>query len=107
MRAYCDLLAATTGGDYAVASEHAHSNCVLIARKEFLREGVWHTHIDDEKFFDLFEAFVHTGAQFTAQDYCAPTPAWAVYNAAAIDGGFDPAETRVAGKGKGAVVHGC
>ena len=33
-------------GEYAIASEHAHSCCVLAASTKFRRDDVWHTWID-------------------------------------------------------------
>jgi hypothetical protein len=46
--ALCDAVGVTRDGvSYALASEHEHSNCVLLARKDrFLRDGVWHTWCD-------------------------------------------------------------
>jgi len=77
------------GDHYELACEHAHSNIVLIANKRFKLEGRWHTWIDYEKFHEL----VRSGKDFSALDYVAPTPEWAVYGAA--EQGFDPKETRV------------
>ncbi len=88
---YCRRLAEASEGEYTIASEHAHSNCVLLARRRFCRDGVWHTWIDYDKFHDLYAS----GEPFTSDDYVAPTPEWAVYTPGAVDGGFDPAETRV------------
>lgn len=82
------------GGSYGVASEHAHSNSVLLARSDFCVRGVWHTWIDYERFADLALA----GGPVVATDYMAPTPAWAQFNEHAIDGGFDPGETRHASR---------
>ena len=84
MRAYCKAMAAELGEGYELASEHAHSNIVLIARTEFKRAGVWHTWID----YDQFTALANSGAPFGAEDYCAPTPAWATYREDALDGGW-------------------
>lgn len=62
---------------------------MLLARRDrYFHGGAWHTWIDYEKFQDLVEA----GAPFTAQDYVARTPDWAV--AGSEEAGFDPAETR-------------
>eukprot|EP00983_Pelagomonas_calceolata_P033151 1038024-Pelagomonas_calceolata.AAC.1 len=37
-------------GEYALACEHAHSCCVVLARPDrFLRDGRWHTWIDYHK----------------------------------------------------------
>ncbi len=45
--------------DYEVASEHEHSNCVLVAHKKFRdpQTGGWRTWIDYERFHQLSEAF--------------------------------------------------
>ena len=39
-----------TAGSYAVACEHQHSCCVLIAHTRYRRNGQWCTHIDYDKF---------------------------------------------------------
>lgn len=97
-------------GDYGLACEHAHSCCVLLARRDrYFRDGAWHTWIDYEKFQDLVAA----GKPFTAEDYVAQTPAWAV--AGSEEAGFDPAETRfkkerrhgAKGEGSSGDVGGC
>jgi hypothetical protein len=50
--------------------------------------------------YDKFQAVVHQkdAAPFTAQDYMAPTPTWAVYGAK--ERGFDPLQDRTKTKGK-------
>jgi len=75
--------------NYAFACEHQHSNIVLLANKKFYVDGRWHTWIDYEKFHDM----VASGVSFSAKEYMAETPRWAVYGAE--EAGFDPAETRV------------
>ncbi|KAG6943734.1 hypothetical protein JG688_00017458 [Phytophthora aleatoria] len=90
-------------GDYALASEHAHSNCVLIAWKKICRDGVWHTWIDDERFHELIAKYYEDGTPFTADDYTAPTPYWAVYDTK--EQGFDPVETRFRRTKDGKVVE--
>lgn len=38
-------------GRYGVACEHAHSCCILLARRaRFFRHGTWHTWIDYDRF---------------------------------------------------------
>eukprot|EP00965_Chrysotila_dentata_P196590 6177680-Pleurochrysis_carterae.AAC.1 len=59
-----------------IASEHAHSNCVLISQSRFKIDGVWHTWIDYDRFTELYAR----GEPFGALDYAKPTPTWAVYN---------------------------
>ena len=84
-----------TGGtpkdaEYGLACEHAHSCCILLARKDpYLKDGKWHTWIDYDKFQDL----VASGKPFTSDEYMLPTPAWSVWGAP--EGGFDPGERRV------------
>lgn len=55
---------AAAAPDYAIASEHEHSCCVLIAHKKFLKEIIseqgekktaWFTWLDFDKFFEVEE----------------------------------------------------
>lgn len=85
---FCQKLVAKLGPDYELACEHAHSCSILIAHTSFKIDGVWYTHIDYDKFFEL----VKSGKPFTSLDFIAKTPDWAVFGAA--EGGFDPEETR-------------
>lgn len=78
--------------DYEVASEHAHSNCVLIAQKKFKVNDVWHTWIDYPKFHQLLKTYEDTAQVFQSSDYMAPTPSWAMFGCQ--EQGFDPKETR-------------
>jgi len=95
----CAVSNALVGSEvYAAACEHAHSVCVLLAHRKFLRDGHWHTWIDYPKFFEL-AAREGEGAAFTSMDYVARTPDWAVFGADAR--GFDPGEVRHPGKHKG------
>ncbi len=49
---------------------------------------------------------IESGEEFTAMDYMAETPAWAVYGAR--ERGFDPVETRWSRKDKAAKdLSGC
>lgn len=80
---------------YEIASEHEHSNCLLLANTKFKIDGQWHTWIDYEKFHELVES----GEPFEALDYVAPTPHWAVFGAK--ERGFDPEEVRWSRKNKG------
>ena len=48
-----ELNSRLSGGAYDIASEHEHSNCVLIAHKKFHMNNTWHTWIDYKKFQDL------------------------------------------------------
>jgi tRNA wybutosine-synthesizing protein 1 len=83
---------ARRGLEYGIAAEHAHSCCVLLASKRFLIDGRWNTIIDYEKFFKLLEG----GGNFAPEDYCKPTPEWALWG----NGGFDPRDERVDRKGR-------
>ncbi|KAG8527493.1 uncharacterized protein KY384_007645 [Bacidia gigantensis] len=81
------------GLDYGIAAEHAHSCCALIASRRFFVEGKWHTLIDYEKFFELWQK----GRKFSPEDYMGPpTPEWANWG----NGGFDPRDQRVDRKGR-------
>lgn len=87
--AFGEAICGASGGRYALACEHAHSCCILLARVDrFLIDGIWHTWIDYARFQEL----VAQGQPFTAADYMAPTPLWAVYGAP--EAGFDPKEER-------------
>ncbi|XP_027149565.1 S-adenosyl-L-methionine-dependent tRNA 4-demethylwyosine synthase [Coffea eugenioides] len=89
VKEFSEALCRRSNGEYAVACEHVHSCCVLLAKVEkFKVDGQWYTWIDYEKFHDL----VASGKSFTSNDYMAPTPSWAVYGAE--EGGFDPEQTR-------------
>jgi tRNA wybutosine-synthesizing protein 1 len=83
---------ARRGLEYGIAAEHAHSCCVLLASKRFLIDGRWNTIIDYDKFFKLLEG----GGDFAPEDYCKPTPEWALWG----NGGFDPRDERVDRKGR-------
>ncbi|KAK3758165.1 hypothetical protein RRG08_060822 [Elysia crispata] len=80
--------------DYGLASEHEHSNCLLLAHNKFKRDGHWWTWIDYPKFHELWHKYDKSEGKetFSSSDYMAPTPHWAVFGAA--EQGFDPAETR-------------
>ncbi|XP_069694993.1 S-adenosyl-L-methionine-dependent tRNA 4-demethylwyosine synthase TYW1-like [Periplaneta americana] len=80
--------------NYEIASEHEHSNCVLIAHKKFQVDGEWWTWIDYDKFQELVKQYYETGGKstFTAEDYMCKTPRWAVYGS--TERGFDPVEKR-------------
>ena len=62
-------------------------------KKDFLSiNNEWYTFIDYERFHDLYNEYLRSGAQFTSMDYIAKTPSWALFGAQ--EGGFDPADTR-------------
>eukprot|EP00998_Keelungia_sp_KM082_P011605 NODE_7880_length_573_cov_33.878924_g7857_i0.p1 GENE.NODE_7880_length_573_cov_33.878924_g7857_i0~~NODE_7880_length_573_cov_33.878924_g7857_i0.p1 ORF type:complete len:166 (+),score=46.72 NODE_7880_length_573_cov_33.878924_g7857_i0:37-498(+) len=96
-----DLVQQPELADYALACEHEHSCCILIAHKKFFINDTWHTWIDYDKFHEL----VRSGKPFTSMDYVAPTASWATYNAP--EHGFDPRETRWRRKTKEPLTGGC
>jgi hypothetical protein len=77
---------------YEMASEHEHSCCVLISDTKLKKDGKWHTWIDYPKFNQLVTEFYETGKTFSAEDYGAETPEWAVYGAK--ERGFNPSEMK-------------
>eukprot|EP01062_Namystynia_karyoxenos_P016376 TRINITY_DN15977_c0_g1_i2.p1 TRINITY_DN15977_c0_g1~~TRINITY_DN15977_c0_g1_i2.p1 ORF type:complete len:702 (+),score=285.05 TRINITY_DN15977_c0_g1_i2:81-2108(+) len=86
---FCEELSRACGDQYAIACEHEHSCCILIAHTRFRKAGSWHTWID----FDRFGELVGAGRRdFTSDDYLVETPDWAQYGNAAR--GFDPDEKR-------------
>lgn len=103
VRNFCAALCEKVAGEYGLAAEHAHSNCVLLAKKKFNIDGQWHTWIDYEKFHALIAKYYEDGTTFTAEDYMAATPSWAVYDAK--EAGFDPVETRFRRTKDGKVVE--
>lgn len=85
--------------NYEISCEHEHSNCVLLSHVKFKSDdGGWNTWIDYPRFHQLVRQYRETGQMFTAADYMAPTPAWAVFGSK--ERGFDPAETRFHRKNK-------
>ncbi|KAI5963165.1 YPO7 [Candida pseudojiufengensis] len=76
------------GLTYDIAAEHAHSCCILVADLKFKINGIWNTHIDYPKFFELLES----GNDFVDIDYIKPTPEWAIWGS--DEAGFNPEDTR-------------
>ncbi|VDI07684.1 Hypothetical predicted protein [Mytilus galloprovincialis] len=58
----------------------------------FKVDGEWWTWIDYPKFHQLVKGFNESQKAFSAEDYMAKTPPWAVFGAK--EQGFDPVETR-------------
>lgn len=87
--ALTQVLAKRGIGKYALASEHKHSCSILIAEERYRVDGAWHTWIDYGKYADLA---LSGRTDFTAEEYWAPTPEWAVYGA--DEKGFDPQQVR-------------
>lgn len=79
---------------YEIASEHEHSNCVLIANTKFKEGKSWNTWIDYDKYHDLLSRYELSGGKetFTSTDYMAPLPDWATFGS--NERGFDPEEKR-------------
>ena len=80
------------GGEYEIACEHEHSNCVLVAHKKFKVDGEWRTWINYAEFHRLVRNYNECGVNFSAMDYAVKTPDWAVFGSK--ERGFDPVETR-------------
>ncbi|MBN3308352.1 TYW1 synthase, partial [Amia calva] len=93
--------------EYEIASEHEHSNCLLVAHTKFKVDGEWRTWIDYERFQELIEEYRESGGgrSFSALDYMAKTPDWALFGAK--ERGFDPADTRFQRKNKTKDISGC
>ncbi|KAJ3106970.1 S-adenosyl-L-methionine-dependent tRNA 4-demethylwyosine synthase [Phlyctochytrium planicorne] len=98
-RAICDRM----GGQYGLACEHAHSCCVLLANEKFRVDGKWMTWIDYPKFHALTRRYREEGITFSAEDYWAETPQWAVFGAA--EEGFNPVDTRYRKNKEGKTVE--
>jgi wyosine [tRNA(Phe)-imidazoG37] synthetase (radical SAM superfamily)/flavodoxin len=92
VRLFAQKLCSYLSDEYDLACEHVHSCCILIAHKSLHVDGKWRTWIDYERFQQLVHEFYRTGKPFSAVDYSAETPSWAVFGAK--EEGFDPAETR-------------
>lgn len=93
--------------DYEIACEHEHSNCLLLAHHKFKVDGEWWTWIDYERFQKLILEYEESGGtkSFSAMDYMAKTPSWAIFGAR--ERGFDPSDTRFQRKNKTKDISGC
>ncbi|KAH0517298.1 S-adenosyl-L-methionine-dependent tRNA 4-demethylwyosine synthase [Microtus ochrogaster] len=93
--------------DYEIACEHEHSNCLLIGHKKFKVSGEWWTWIDYSRFRELVLRYEESGGAktFSASDYMARTPRWALFGAR--ERGFDPKDTRYQRKNKAKDISGC
>lgn len=92
VRNYATHICDAMGGDYGIAAEHRHSCCMLLAKMKFKIEGVWNTWIDYERYHELIKVYYESGKAFSAEDYMAPTPYWALHGAK--EEGFSPFEKR-------------
>ena len=74
---------------------------------QFFKNGEWWTWIDYKRFHKLINAYTESNgkATFTAEDYMAKTPHWAVFGAS--EQGFDPEEVRHYRKKKSKDIGGC
>ena len=88
--AFGQALADATDGRYELACAHAHSCCILLAKKEFKIDGVWHTWIDYPRFNELITRYHESNGRetFSTMDYIAPTAPWAVFGAPEAGGCF-------------------
>ncbi|NWR52325.1 TYW1 synthase, partial [Regulus satrapa] len=93
--------------EYGIACEHEHSNCLLMAHSKFQVDGEWRTWIDYGRFQELITEHEHSGGSrtFTAADYTARTPPWALFGAR--ERGFDPLDVRFQRKNKARDISGC
>ncbi|NXK39886.1 TYW1 synthase, partial [Piprites chloris] len=93
--------------DYEIACEHEHSNCLLLAHTKFKVDGEWFTWIDYERFQELVRERERSGGSrtFTAADYTARTPPWALFGAR--ERGFDPLDVRFQRRNKARDISGC
>ena len=90
---FAKAIADRSEGKYQFVCEHAHSCCTLLCASKFNVNGVWHTWIDYPKFSDLSRRNREDPTfTFTAEDYMAPTPSWALLGSE--ERGFDPEEIR-------------
>lgn len=56
--------------DYEIVSDHPPSFVVMMAKKQYKKNGKWHTWINFKKFHEL----ATNKKQFTTEDYLLPTP---------------------------------
>ncbi|NWS21883.1 TYW1 synthase, partial [Pachyramphus minor] len=93
--------------DYEIACEHEHSNCLLLAHTKFKVDGEWFTWIDYGRFQQLVRERERSGGSrtFTAADYTARTPPWALFGAR--ERGFDPLDVRFQRRNKARDISGC
>ncbi|NXC43335.1 TYW1 synthase, partial [Penelope pileata] len=83
-------------------------SCLLGANAVFQEvDGEWCTWIDYERFQELARAHAGSGGSrpFTAADYTARTPRWALFGSS--QRGFDPQDVRYQRKGRARDVSGC
>lgn len=94
------------GVQYGIATEHEHSCCILLARKDkYFKDEKWHTWIDYPKYNELIRKYYATEGEFkfTSTDYMCPTPDWAMYQSK--EKGFDPIDKRYRKTKAGAEVE--
>ena len=67
--------------EYEICSEHIPSRVVMLAKKKFKHDGVWHTWIDFEQWHEL----VNSGNEFGVDDYLKKTPLTGLSGKGTID----------------------
>lgn len=74
---------------------------------QFKVSGEWWTWIDYSHFQELILQYEESGGAktFSARDYMARTPQWALFGAR--ERGFDPKDTRYQRKNKAKDISGC
>ncbi|HIH48032.1 TPA: hypothetical protein HA296_00340 [Candidatus Woesearchaeota archaeon] len=55
---------------YEIVSEHVPSRVVMLAKKKFKIDGIWHTWID----FPRYQELALAGKEFLTEDYLKQTP---------------------------------
>jgi len=74
--------------EHEIVSEHIPSRVVMFAKKKYKIDGVWHTWIDFEKWYEL----LNSGKEFTSMDYMKKTPQVGLSGKGTID--YMPDEVR-------------
>ena len=54
---------------YSLASEHEHSNCILLANHKFFVDGYWHTWINYEKYDQLIRNYYNTNGKLPIKSF--------------------------------------
>ncbi|XP_034844615.1 S-adenosyl-L-methionine-dependent tRNA 4-demethylwyosine synthase TYW1 isoform X3 [Mirounga leonina] len=90
----------------------AYAELVSLGNPDFIEvkfkiDSEWWTWIDYNRFQELMQEYEDSGgsATFSAKDYVAKTPHWALFGA--CERGFDPKDTRYQRKNKSKDISGC
>ncbi|XP_058536472.1 S-adenosyl-L-methionine-dependent tRNA 4-demethylwyosine synthase TYW1-like [Ochotona princeps] len=91
---------------YRLACINLHTNMLIFSSLQFKIDGEWWTWIDYSHFQELIQAYEDSNGSetFSAQDYMAKTPQWALFGAS--ERGFDPKDIRHQRKNKSKGVSG-